>query len=142
MGIGREPKFGRLIVLILAIAAQAPDVSPSGYWVNELGSVVVLIAPCGAEALCGTVQTANDKARADAKRGGTANLTGTELFHDFLPNGPGRWKGTVFVPDLNKRSRMEIVQLDANRIRVRGCAVGRLICKSQVWTRTTAPSGP
>lgn len=123
-----------------ALFAAQPEATAFllGSWTNEPGTVVVQINPCGEGAVCGTVTSASEKAKSDAKRGGTSNLIGAELLRNFIPAGPSRWRGTLFVPDLNKRSKAEIVQLDENRLRVRGCAVGRLLCKSQVWTRVPA----
>ena len=118
-----------------ATAIQIATATLLGYWSNESESVVVLIAPCGATGFCGTVQSASDKAQADARRGGTANLIGAELLHEFVQVGPGRWRGILFVPDLRERSKAEIVLLDRGRLRVRGCAVGRILCKSQIWSR-------
>ena len=118
-----------------APAATAPLASVTGSWVNAKGSVTVSIAPCGEEAICGTVEAASDKAKADAARAGTATLVGTQLLEGFRPSGPDRWKGTLFVPDLKRRSKAEIIRVDDDRLRVRGCAVGRMICKSQTWTR-------
>ena len=127
-----------MILLFAAILAPNASSAPLlGSWTNESGSVVVLIAPCGDDMLCGTVQSASEKARTDARRGGTPELVGTELLHEFVPSGTGRWKGTLFVPDVNKRSKAEIEQLDDNRLRVRGCAVGRILCRSQIWSRVT-----
>ena len=124
-----------MLAVLLAVAVQASNANLLGYWTNESGSVVVLIAPCGTDAVCGTVKWASEKARADAQRGGTMSLIGTSLLTDFVPGARGRWRGTLFVPDLNKRSKAELERLDDDRIRIRGCAVGRLICKSQVWVR-------
>lgn len=120
-------------------AVQVPATTLSGYWTNESRTVVVLVAPCAATAFCGTVQSASDKAQADARRGGTANLIGTELLHEFVQVGTARWRGTLFVPDLNKRTKAEIIQVDPDRLRIRGCAVGRIVCRSQLWTRAQTP---
>lgn len=125
------------LYLLLSAAAQAAAASLPGSWTNQSRSVIVLIEPCGENALCGTVQWASAKAQADARRGGTVNLVGTELLGGFVPVAPGRWEGILFVPDLNKRSKAELQQLDDDRIRVRGCAVAHLLCKSQIWTRHT-----
>lgn len=72
----------------------------------------------------------------DARKGGTDPLVGAELVSDIVPKGEGRWKARLFVPDLNKTSKGELLQLGTNQLKVIGCAVGRLVCKSQVWTRT------
>jgi len=128
------------ILLAALLVVDGDSAALLGSWTNESGSVVVLIASCGkSEALCGTVQSASEKAKSDAKRGGTPELIGTELLHDFVPSGPGRWKGMLFVPDLHKRSKAEIEQLDDARLRVRGCALGRVLCRSQVWSRVPGP---
>ncbi len=126
-----------MLLLLVAAAAQAPaDSSLAGSWTNQSGSVTVLIAPCGEGAWCGTVQSASPKAEADAARGGTANLVGTQILRNFRLVAPHSWKGWLFVPDLNRKSKAELVLLDADRLRVRGCLVGRLFCKSQLWVRT------
>jgi uncharacterized protein (DUF2147 family) len=127
-----------LLSAALLAAQPATTATLLGSWANEAGTVTVLISPCGENAVCGTVVSASDKAKADAKRGGTPNLIGTELLHGFTGSGSGRWKGSIFVPDIRRRSKAEIIQLDENRMRVRGCAVVRVLCKSQVWTRVAA----
>jgi uncharacterized protein (DUF2147 family) len=58
------------------------------------------------------------------------------LLSDIVPKGDGRWKVRLFVPDVNKRSKGELRQLGLDQLKVTGCAVGRLVCKSQVWTRS------
>jgi uncharacterized protein (DUF2147 family) len=125
----------RAFFALTAIFADESAATLAGHWVNGSGSVVIFIAPC-AEKWCGSVQWASEKAQTDAARGGTTTLVGTEILHGFIEVEPGRWKGQLFVPDLDKRSKAELRQLGADRLQVRGCAVGRLICKSQIWTRT------
>lgn len=123
--------------LILLATLLADSVSPTleGHWRNPSGTVIIAIAPCG-EALCGRVEWASDKAQADARRGGTDPLVGVELLSGFVPSGEGRWKGRLFVPDLNKRSKAKLRQLGPDQVKVTGCAIGRLVCKSEVWART------
>lgn len=125
--------------LLLAIAIQAVGRPVLGEWSNKDGSVIVAINPCG-DALCGTVKSASEKAQVDARRGGTEKLIGTEVLTKFVPVRSGRWRGVVFVPDRNLRSKAELIQLDADRLRIRVCAVGRILCKSQVWQRTARQS--
>ena len=108
-----------------------------GRWRNPSGSVIISIPRCG-ESLCGRVQWASDKAMADARKGGTDPLVGAELLSDVVPKGEGRWKARLFVPDLNKTSKAELRQLGIDQLKVIGCAVGRLVCKSQVWSRKEA----
>ena len=135
-----------VVIALLAIAAAsstqpAPDSAAiDGDWRNPGGSVVVTIAPCGA-AMCGRVSWASDQAKADARRGGTDPLVDTQLMTGFKPAGPGKWRGRLFIPDLNRRSKAELRLLGTGQLKVTGCAVGRVICKSQYWTRSTDDAG-
>jgi uncharacterized protein (DUF2147 family) len=125
--------------LLLAALLLAQDAAPTleGHWINAAGTVVMRLAPCPDAGWCGTVAWASDKAVADAARAGTSPLVGAELLHNFVPVGPGRWKGRIFVPDLKTRSKAEIRQGGPDRLVVRGCAVVGIVCKSQSWTRTS-----
>jgi uncharacterized protein (DUF2147 family) len=122
-------------LLLVALLVQGPESLLAGPWTNPSGSVIIMIGPCADGGLCGVVQWSSAKAAADAARAGTATLVGTEILHGFVPLGGNRWKGRLFVPDLNKKSTAEVRLLNGDRLQVRGCAVGRLLCKSQVWTR-------
>lgn len=127
-----------IVSLLVAVATQTGGENLGGYWANGSGSVIVSMQPCADEGWCGKVQWASEEAQADAARHGTATLVGIELLHGFVPVEAGRWKGRLFIPDLNKRARAELQRIDDNRLRVRGCTVGGLICKSQIWTRSAS----
>jgi uncharacterized protein (DUF2147 family) len=101
---------------------------------NPSNSVHVRIHPCG-NTRCGTVVWANAKAKADAARGGTKNLIGTELFREFKEVSPKLWKGKVFVPDLNKTLTGTGTVKDRDSIVARGCLFAGIGCKSQTWKR-------
>lgn len=130
----------RLISLALPIAVAA-SANPAlaqgesfGVWKNPSNSVHVEIETCG-NARCGKVVWANEKAKADAAKGGTSELIGTRILRDFKEQKDGRWKGKAFVPDLNKQFTGYATVVDPETISVKGCLVGRIMCKSQVWTR-------
>lgn len=117
--------------MLALLLAAAPI---EGKWTNPAGSVTIAIGPCG-EAWCGTVVWASDKAKADAARGGTAELVGATLLSGFAPDGKGRWRGRLFVPDMRKRVRADLTLTGTASLKVRGCAVGRALCRSQTWNR-------
>ncbi len=119
---------------MLALIAAQDAVTPVGRWTNPSGSVIVVIDKCGA-AYCGRVDWASDKAKADARKGGTEVLVGTQLMTGFIPAGNGKWKGQLFIPDMNRRSKAELRLQGLGQLKVTGCAVGRIICKSQLWNR-------
>lgn len=123
-------------MIALAMLLQSGTASPiEGKWTNPTGSVTIEIAACGA-AWCGTVIAASDKAKADAARGGTQQLVGAHLLSGFAMRGKG-WRGKLFVPDMNKRFSAQLQMVGANGLKVRGCAVGGAICKSQLWSRVS-----
>ena len=130
-----------LSLLLAALIAQDSAAPLAGHWTNQARTVVIAIAPCSGVGWCGTVVWASDQAAADARRGGTASLLGTELLVGFVAIAPDRWKGRVFIPDLGKTSVAELRQLTIDQLMIRGCTLGGLLCKSQVWTRTDAPPG-
>ena len=121
-----------------AMVAQAGQIELQGQWRNPQGSVIVSLAPCG-QALCGVVQWASDSAKADARRGGTDPLVGTEVLSQFTAKAPGRWSGRLFVPDLNKRPKAEMRPVGPNQLKVTVCGAVGLVCKSQLWTRVGQP---
>ena len=116
-----------------AAVARLPDGAYLGTWQNPSGSVHIRAARCG-DQVCGTVVFANDKAKADARRGGTDPLIGSQLFEEFAARGPREWRGRVLVPDMNRRVTGTARLVDENSIRVEGCAA-RVICRNQLWTR-------
>ena len=133
------PILSALLAVAAASNAQPASDAASidGSWRNPGGSVVVAIAPCG-DAYCGTVAWASEQAQADARRGGTDPLIGTQLMTGFKAAGPGKWRGRLFIPDLNRRSKAELRMVGDDWLKVTGCAVGRVICKSQYWTRSSS----
>ena len=129
--------FDRMIATATALAVivlQPGQLDPQGQWRNPQGSVIVSIAPCG-DSFCGVVRWASDAAKADARRGGTDQLIGTEVLSEFSSKAPGRWRGRLFVPDLNKRPKAEMYLVGRDQLKVTVCGAIGLVCKSQIWQR-------
>ena len=130
----------KLLALIPAgLAVAAPAAAPSaavaiGLWRNPKQTIEVRTGMCGAE-LCGTVVAASSTARADARDAGVTHLIGTALLRNYRQTGPDSWSGRVFVPDMGRVFASRIAVLPPNRLRISGCILGGLVCKSQVWTR-------
>ncbi len=126
----------KLVVPVLAAVAMvaAAPASADALWLNPHDSVAVRTGACG-DRLCGWVVWANADALADARDSGVTHLIGTALLQDYRPVDRGRWKGTVFVPDMGHSFSSEIDELSPTRLKVKGCLFGGFICKSQIWTR-------
>lgn len=127
------PIAAALLALATAPAA-AQDPLQGGLWLNPHGSVAVRTGACGAR-LCGWVAWADADSLSDARDAGVAHLVGTELLEDYASDGAHAWSGTVYVPDKDRRFTSEIEQPSADRLRIKGCILGGLICRSQLWTR-------
>jgi uncharacterized protein (DUF2147 family) len=132
--------FGRITLVMLAaampVAASAQE-ALEGQWRNPKGSIVVRLSQCG-RAYCGTVVRASDKAKAGARKGGTANLIGTRILSNLRPVGRGTFKGQAFEPKRNIRAPATIRMVGPDAIEVKGCAIaGMLLCKEQRWTRVS-----
>ncbi|MBA3669799.1 MAG: DUF2147 domain-containing protein [Sphingomonas sp.] len=132
-----------LLALFAALAAQAATAAPpaaiEGRWTNPSKDVIIAIAPCG-ERLCGKVEWATPQAQADARKG-IANLIGADLLTGLSPSGANRWKGKLFVPDRKLRVTAKLSLDAADQLKVAGCAIGGMLCDSQVWTRA-GPTNP
>ena len=122
-----------LIALTVPVSAAA-QAAIEGRWANPKRSVIVRVARCG-NAWCGTVVQASDKAKATARRGGTANLIGTQILSDVQSDGNGVFKGRAFDPKRNLRAPATIRLIGSNTLVVKGCVLGGFICKEQRWSR-------
>lgn len=122
------------LVAAPALAAARPGGSPQGLWLNPHGSVAVRTGACG-DKLCGWVVWARADAQKDAKESGVDRLIGTELLENYQADGASSWSGTVFVPDMKRHFSSEIDALPGDRLKIKGCILGGLICKSQIWSR-------
>lgn len=117
-----------------APTAAAPSSDPVfGTWTNPRRTIAVKTALCGSK-LCGVIVAANAKAQDDAREAGIGHLVGTELLREYRKTGSG-WSGTVFIPDMGRSFSSHIVQRSPNVLRISGCILGGLICKSQDWER-------
>ena len=130
--------FLALLAIPLGASQSRAETSADGLWLNPKHSLAVLTSTSGTlgkTSLSGRIVWASKEAQADATDASVPRLLGTELLEDYHPRGKGVWQGTVFVPDMGRRFYSEIDTLLPDRLKVKGCILGGLLCKSQVWTR-------
>jgi uncharacterized protein (DUF2147 family) len=123
--------LGLAVLLIAGQPAAAAEVF--GTWKSPKNSVHLDIRPCGQQA-CGFVIWASPGADADARKGSGKPLVGQQLLRDFRPDKAG-WRGKVYAPDLNRTFTGTAKLLDDDRLEAKGCVLGGLICKTQIWQR-------
>ncbi|HWJ69876.1 MAG TPA: DUF2147 domain-containing protein [Sphingobium sp.] len=119
--------------LIMGATAVSAADTPDGIWRNPKNSVHVRVAPCR-DKLCGTVVWANDKAKEDAATGMDEPLVGSMIFRDLVRHDDS-WRGRIYVPNRGRTFSGAIQVIDRVTLEARGCILGGLFCKSQLWTR-------
>lgn len=126
-------------LILAALAAQTPAPVPSidGRWKSPGGNSIIEIAACGSSR-CGTVAWASAKAKKDASKS-TDQLVGTQLLTGLSQDSKGFWRGKLFIPDKKMRVTAKIQLVGDQQLKVSGCAAGRALCKSALWTRFDGP---
>lgn len=119
-------------------AASAVASEPTGVWMRSSGSSKIRIESCGA-ALCGTVVW--EKApRKDVYNPDPAKrdepVTGRRVLLGMKPSGDGQWKGEVYNAEDGKTYTGYITLTGADQLKLQGCVLGGLICKSDTWSRS------
>lgn len=130
------PKTAIPLLLALTAAQSAPRAPIEGLWKNPIGSAIIAITPCG-RALCGKVVWASARGRREAAKG-APNVVGTVVLTGLRP-AHGRWTGTLFIPDDNVHVSAHLEPVGARQLKLTGCAVAGLFCRTQVWIRTEEP---
>ena len=123
-------------ISLLLISGPLAAADIEGRWRSPGGNSIIDIAPCGAS-WCGTVAWASDQAKKDARKG-APHLVGTQLLTGLQERKPGRWQGRLFIPDRNMRATAKLQLLNAQQLKVSGCAV-KVLCHSQIWTKFADP---
>lgn len=116
-------------------AAPVPAPDPAiGAWINPRHTLEVRTAPCG-EHLCGTIVRATSEAASDARDSGVPQLIGVQLLQNYRRTGTGQWSGRVYVPDMGRSFSSVIDAQGQGALKISGCLIGHMFCRSQIWTR-------
>lgn len=124
------------LILALAATQAAPQAPIEGLWKNPIGSAIIAVAPCG-NALCGTVVWASERGQSEVAKT-TSRVVGTTVLTDVRRKGNG-WAGKLFIPDDNIHVSAKLQLVNARQLKLTGCALAGLVCRSQLWTRTEEP---
>ena len=131
-----------LVALSMPVAAGAASADPSGVWRDKDGGTI-RVRTCG-PAYCATIASVNppldpatgkpqtDKNNPDADKR-SRPLVGVAVLSAMQPNGPGKWSGTLYDPDRGMTLSGNLVEINANTIRIEGCLFG--ICGGENLTR-------
>ena len=123
---------------LLALAATQPALQApiEGLWKNPIGSAIIAVGPCG-NALCGKVVWASERGQREVAKT-TSRIVGTTVLTGVKRKGNG-WAGKLFIPDDNIHVSARLRLVNARQLKLTGCALASLICRSQLWSRTEEP---
>jgi uncharacterized protein (DUF2147 family) len=125
-----------LFVAASAVAQPRATTPVEGYWKNPIGSAIIQIAPCG-ETLCGKVVWASARGQREVAKN-TSNVVGTTVLTN-LKYARGHWAGSLYVPDDNVHVSAKLQLIGDGRMKLTGCGLMGLICRTQIWTRADGP---
>lgn len=128
--------MSRLAALLFLLAGQAAPMSIEGYWKNPIGSAIIAIAPCGTN-LCGRVVWASRRGQQEVASH-TRQVVGTTVLTALRPERD-HWSGNLYIPDDNIHVAARLQPIGRGQMKLTGCALAGLICRTQVWTRTAPP---
>jgi len=119
---------------VLATGAFADPVD--GSWKTQPGDdgsyLHVSIAPCGS-AICGTIDNAFDTNGDEVLN---YVYQGRQIIWDMIPEGDGVYNnGKIWAPDRDKTYNSKMTLSGQNKLTVKGCVAGGLVCRGQDWSR-------
>lgn len=119
-----------LAVLGVMMASPAYAAGVYGTWkteANDEGAYLhVRISNCGGK-ICGKIiKNVNGKKQ---------EIVGRLIIKNMVADGDNEWDdGTIWKPDTDETYDSEM-ELQGNVLKVSGCVLGGIICKSQKWQR-------
>ena len=119
----------------MATATLAADPA-DGLWKTQPGDtggyLHVSIAECGS-AICGTIDSAFD---GNGDQLLSYENLGKQIIWDMVPEGGGQYdNGKIWAPDRDKTYNSKMTLDSQNKLTVKGCVAGGLVCRGQTWTR-------
>ncbi len=115
-----------------------------GVWNTSDGDATLKLRPCGDD-LCAQIialkvpfNKETGKPLTDNNNPDTAKhvnpVIGLELFVTMKPAGENLWQGKIYDPDGGKYYDAK-VRFDGENVTVKGCILGGMICRNEVWVR-------
>ena len=143
MSFLRATATAAVLIGVTLLPSFAAD--PIGTWQTEEGRGTVRMSDCGG-ALCGTLialkepidpQTGKpklDRNNTDPGERGRP-IVGIQIVSALKAAGPNKWSGQIYNPEDGKTYNANVTLQDANTLKVQGCILGGVICKTNTWTR-------
>ena len=113
-----------VILMLGPLAAHAADLG--GVWEGRAGITRIRFTPCE-QGLCGRIVWIRPGARSKAR-------LNEPVFTHLIHSGDSTWTGEASNPE-DGRTYQTTVTVEGRHLLVRGCVLGGMICKSEIWTK-------
>jgi len=118
-----------LILMCASASSQAADLT--GIWITEKSetgaSMAVELFDCDGK-LCGKAIDVFDAPNRDS--------VGIEIIKGMKKKSDTSYKrGKIYAPDTKKWYKSKMTLQSDDKLKVSGCVLGGVICRSQMWTR-------
>jgi len=120
-----------LMAASVAGPASAEDVTDQalGQWHRTNLDWVVEFAMCG-DYLCGEIVSGDG---VDSETG--ESVVGIQMLFDLERHSDTEWQGRMYNPEDGRTYMGKVTILSPDEVRMSGCIVGGLICRSEEWPR-------
>ncbi len=117
-------------------SASAQDLADQaiGVWLRESKGWHVEFALCG-DKLCGEVISGDG-----VDKGTGQSVIGVKMLYDLVKSDATTWVGRMYNPGDGNEYKGKVEVLSENEIKMSGCLLGGLICRSEKWPRIDAPA--
>ena len=120
-----------LLVMLMSGSLAYAEGEFLGKWNTEKSEagawLTVDIQACG-DRLCGTI--------VDAHEVKDSSIVGTEMIKGMKKKSDTSYsKGKIYAPDTKKWYKSKMKLKGEDTLKVSGCVLGGVICRSQTWTR-------
>lgn len=136
-------RFGSLMI-VAAMCAVASPVSAQSVidnWLTEDRRAIVTIERCGSE-ICGRISRILVEVEANQRDLNNPNprlrnrpIQGMRVLSGFRRDGDRYRHGQIYDPENGREYNARFSLIGANTLRVTGCVLGGILCRSQDWLR-------
>lgn len=109
-----------LSIFLMMATFSVAAAEPSGTYLSQSGQTKVKIAACG-PSICGDIVWTE-----------SGEAIGKRMIYDVVQTGANEWQGKLWNYQ-NGRTYRGKLAMDGVNLKLSGCVVGGLICRSQIW---------
>ncbi|MGY3547435.1 DUF2147 domain-containing protein [Bradyrhizobium sp. USDA 4469] len=135
--------IGIAMTLATLIAGSARAADANAIWIANEGQARIKVQTCG-QNICGSIVWLADpldpetgKAKLDKYNPNSSlrsqPIVGLRVL-DARPEREGQWRGTIYNGQDGKTYNAN-VRLEGDVLKVEGCVLGSIFCRTQTWTR-------